>query len=398
MKADFQISYFLWKARKDKNGLIPLYIRSKQNSDKQISYNTGMKLTSDEWKRYKKNKPAELMTLERSIKETYKHLVADGHTPSLDLILKNLNTLKRPSDNSIVVWCDHYDKAEYSDGMRKAVRTVKSNITNFNEALTFDQLTQPRIKAFFDFLSKKGVANNSQYKRLRALVNVAHHANINCPTLTSYRLPYTKKNSIKTRLTWAEVKAVIGTPTETKLEGIAKDAFLLACFSGLRISDLLTLNVGELSNYYYERIQTKTGETVFVTIHKYNESLFKKYINTGIPYTRQRLSSALKKVLERSGLTKQISRKQDVGYKKKETILEKYKEISFHSGRRFYARLLNDLGLGSEIARDELGHGFKNITDLYAGSPDHMLRVARVRQAMKKIDKTLKQLALMKVA
>ena len=398
MKAEFQISYFLWKARKDKNGLIPLYIRSKQNSDKQISYNTGIKLTADEWKRYKKNKPANLMTLERSIKETYRHLVSDGHTPSLSLILANLNALKRPSDNSIVAWCDHYDKSEYSEGMKKAVRTVKSNITDFNEALTFDQLTQPRLKAFFDFLTKKGVANNSQYKRHRALVNVAHHANIQCPALATYRLPYTKKNAIKSRLTWAEVKAVISTPTETNLEAVAKDTFLLACFTGLRISDLLTLNLGELHDYYYERIQTKTGETVFVTVHKYNEDLFKKYIPTGISYSRQQLSKALKKVLERSGMTKEISRKQDVGYKKKETILAKFKEIAFHSGRRFYARLLNDLGLGSEIARDELGHGFKSITDLYAGSPDHMLRVARVRKAMLKAEKTLKELALMKVA
>lgn len=402
MKAEFQVTYFLWKARADKNGLAPVYIRSKQNSEKQISYNTGVKIHPQQWNKKKnepKNKPAPLIELEGKLKATYKDLTSQGHEPDLTLLLKHLNDTRKPTDKGIVAWCDDYEKGQYSPGQKKAVRTLKSNIEDFNKGLTFDRLTKPRLKAFFEHLTERQVANNSQYKRLRALVNVANHANIDLPHLNSYQLPYETKNALKTRLTWAEVKAIMKTEIKNDLEQVATDVFLLACFSGLRISDILSLNRGELSDYHYERVQTKTKMPVLVTIHKFNKDLFEKYIQTGVPYTRQRLSDALKDVLERSGLTKDVVKVQAVGYSHKETVKAKYEEISFHSGRRFYSRLLNDLGLGGEIARDELGHGFKNITDLYAGSPEHTYRVARVRKAMESLEETLEQLAgLMKVA
>ena len=87
------------------------------------------------------------------------------------------------------------------------------------------------------------------------------------------------------------------TETNTGLEAVSKDVFLLACFSGLRISDLLTLNRGELHDYHYQRIQTKTKREVLVTVHKHNLDLFKKFIDNGVPYSRQKLSDSLKYVL-----------------------------------------------------------------------------------------------------
>ena len=209
---------------------------------------------------------------------------------------------------NIAAWCDDYEKGQYSEGQKKAVRTLKTNVEGFHKGLTFDRLTKPKLKAFFEYLTKQGVANNSQYKRLRALVNVTNHANIDLPHLTNYKLPYETKNALKTRLTWAEVKAIMQTETNTELEAVSKDVFLLACFSGLRISDLLTLNRGELHDYHYQRIQTKTKREVLVTVHKHNLDLFKKFIDNGVPYSRQKLSDSLKYVLDRSGLTKRCNK------------------------------------------------------------------------------------------
>ena len=103
--------------------------------------------------------------------------------------------------------------------------TTEKTDKGFHPGLTFDKLTKPKLKDFFKYLTKKGVANNSQYKRLRALVNVANHANIECHHLANYELPYETKNALKTRLAWHEVKAIMNTETKTNLEGIAKDVF-----------------------------------------------------------------------------------------------------------------------------------------------------------------------------
>lgn len=407
MKAEFQVTYYLRETRKGKDGLLPVYIRSNQNSKTRIHHNTGVKLLKSQWnfgtkqrpKNEPKNKPAGLLELEGNLKATYRDLIAQGYEPNLNDLLQHLHDVRKPTDKGIIAWCDDYLKANYSEGKKKAVRTLKSNIEGWNKGMTFDKLTRPRLKHFFEHLTEKNVANNSQYKRLRALVNVCGHANIDLPHLTNYEMPYSTQNALKVRLNWPEVKAVMNTEPENKLEAIAKDVFLLACFSGLRISDILSIKQGELHDYHYERIQIKTGQPVLVTLHKYNTDLFKKFIETGIPYTRQTLSESLKDVLERSGMTKEVVKRQRVGDNFKETVTKKFKEISFHSGRRFYSRLLNDLGLGGEIARDELGHSFKNVTELYAGNQEHAYRVARVRKAMESLEETLEQLAgLMKVA
>ena len=408
MKAEFQITYFLWKARKDKSGIAPVYVRSKQNSDRQISYNTGVKVHPTLGWHPRKNEPKskadKLLKLEKDLKATYKDLVAQGNEPTLTDLLAHLNDLKKPTDKGIVAWCDDYLNSPYSEGQKKAVRTLKFNLVGddetqgFNKSLTFDKLTKPRIKSFFEHLTTQGVANNSQYKRLRALINVANHANIDLPQLNSYKMPYSTVNAQKARLAWPEVKSVMDTEPETHLEQVAKDVFLLACFSGLRIGDILDIEQGELSKFHYEKEQIKTRLPVLVTVHKYNEGLFKKYASKGIGYTRQTLSSTLKPLLERSGLTKNTKRVQAVGSGFKSSTKPKFEEISFHSGRRFYARLLNDLGLGGEIARDELGHSYKTVTELYAGSPEHSFRVARVRKAMESLEEKMEELALMMVA
>lgn len=401
MKSEFKVSYFLWLARKDKDGLAPVYIRSKQNAAKQIAHNTGIRLHPQQWNKKRsepKNKPAVLLELERKLKDTYRDLADQGFEPTLASLLEHRNDRRRPSDKNVVTWCEDYIKAPYSPGQKKAVATLKTNLENFHKGITFDRFTKPRLKAFFEHLTEKGVANNSQYKRLRALVNVANHSGVDYPSITTYKMPYETRNALKVRLSWPEVSAIKGAEAKTILEQTAKDCFLMAAFSGLRISDILSLNKGELHDYHYERVQTKTKTPVLVSIHKHNEQLFKKYIADGIPYSRQQLSKALKEVMKRSGLDKQVTRIKQVGNNFKEVSAEKYREISFHSGRRFYSRLLNDLGLGGEIARDELGHNFRSVTELYAGSPDHVQRVARVRKAMETMEDTLKELSLMKVA
>lgn len=209
MKSEFKISYFLWKSREDKNGLIPVYIRSMQNSTKQHSINTGVKLLKDQWnfgtkkrpKNEPKNKPAKLIELEAKLKETYRDLSSQGHEPDLSQLMTHLNDVKKPRNQSIVSWCTDYDQAKihnkkkeiyepkYSEGKRKAVRTLKTNIQGFSAGLTFDKLTTPQIDKFLDYLTGQDVANNSQYKRLRAFVNVAKHAGIDCLALTNYKMP-----------------------------------------------------------------------------------------------------------------------------------------------------------------------------------------------------------------
>lgn len=396
IKSTLKISY--WR-RPNKEGFA-VWVKSKQNSEKQIAYHTGVNILKGQWDK-KKNKPkdlpAKLQELERDLKATYAQMYSEGHAPTLKDVWEARNDPKKPQGQRITDWCDDYLTGEYSEGQKKAVATIKSNIIEFAPSLTFDRLRTPQIKEFFQWLTKKKVANNSQHKRLLALRHVATHAGVDAPELKAYKLPYSTVNAMTPRLTWPEVRQVIKTETKSDIEKAAKEVFLLCCFSGLRIEDILNPIDNKIHPSYYSAIMRKTKKEVYVTRHKYNENLFA--LVGKVKYSRQRLSSALDGLLDRAGLTDEVTIIRNIGPRQEVVKVPKFKAIAFHSGRRFYSRLLNDLGLGQEIARDELGHTFKSVTELYAGSPEHALRISRVRSAMEGLEKKMQELsALMKVA
>lgn len=402
MKADFTVTYFLWTARKGKDGLAPVYLSSKQNSKKLIRYNTGVRIHPSAWSKARKepkSKPAALLELEGRLKKAYRELREQGMAPSLSDLLKYSGTT-RPTGQVISEWCDDYQKGSYSGAMKHDVRSLKSCLDQFRPGLTFQQLNRQTLRAMFEDFTARGMANNSQAKRLSSLRNVADHAEADCPDLAKFELPYRSGDAFQVRLTWQEVQAIEKVEPVSKVETAAKLVFMLACFSGLRISDLLTIRKGTLHATYYERLQTKTKRPVYVTVHARNEKLFRQLYSHPVTYVRQGLSEALKDLMQRAecpSLMAPATKLQHVGHEHREVTKPKYAWLSFHSARRFYARLLADLGLDDEIKRDELGHTYGNITALYAGSPTHALRIARVCKAMDGMEERLKELEALKV-
>lgn len=404
MKSSFKITYYLRTKAKDKENRMPLYIRSQQNSKKLHVFNTGVKLLKSQWYGGKpKNEDAKLMELTRKIQDTYRYLLEKGYRPDLKMIIENLNVKKPSNSEKIVDKCQEYidNEKQGSEGIKKAVKTLKTNLEDFDINITFDSIKRTKIEAFLGYLRDKGVANNSQYKRIRALINVARYANKDLPELYNFKMRDSglkTKNANRPRLNWQEVRSIMKTDPMTKMEETAKDLFILSCFSGLRISDLLTLQDGKLTENYFEKEQIKTNESVFITVHKWNSDLFKKYIKIPVKCSEQRLRDSLKSIFKRAGIDELCTYTKFVGKKAMKVKAEKYKTISFHAGRRFYARILEDVGCGGEIKRDELGHDFKSLADRYSGSPDHIYRIKRVQKAMNDLEKTQEHIAVMQVA
>jgi integrase len=402
----FDVSFYL--GRPDKTGRFQVFVGSKQNTDMTIRMFTDVKVYEHEWKYAKKGSTkgmlkapssdrTSLEQLKVRLENAYSDLCEQGQVPNLRDIWNHAPE-NIPSDDKILPWIEKYLKSK--GAKTKPVTSMKFHLEKFNRNLVFQKLNNRTMKDFLDKMIENGLSNNTAYKMLLALQIVCRYAvtyNIHVrPEVFDYKMPYSTKNGSVARLTWAEVKAVMDVDV-VGMEALAKDVFLIACFTGLRISDILTIHEATLGNFHLELQQEKTNEPVLITLHKYNEALVRKYHPTGIKYTRQILSDHLDKVLQKAITGDFIIRRSKGNEIKKDTV-EKWKAIAFHSGRRFYARLLNDLGLGMEIARDELGHSHGSVTEIYAGSPDHAQRVARVRQAVGKLEKTMKQLALMKVA
>lgn len=377
IKPIFKVSFFLWKQRTDKDGNIPVYISSRQNSKKLSLYNTGVKVKSHQWDN-KSGQPVEdievLTKLKNKLQTAYRVLVERGEVPTLPDLLK-AQDLKPDSEKTIVDYCDEYianKQGRYSAGTIKAVHTLRTNLKEWRPLVTFAGL-KPR--EYLDFLISKRVQNNSASKRITALKLVAIHAEK--PLIPAGKIG-NAKNVMVPRLTLDEVRRITKAEPSTEIEKVAKNVFMLACFSGLRIGDLMSLDEGTLEKTYYRRTQGKTDKEVLVTLHKYNTTLFKHIIQQGVPYSRQRLSGALNHIFKKAGIDEKITRTIYIGGKREKEVKEKWECIAFHSGRRFYARFLTDLGVNPESVRDELGHGFENITAHYAGHAEHKSRVKEV--------------------
>jgi integrase len=404
----FEVHYIIRKDLKSKkDGTVPVFARSRVNSSKLILKATGVKVKPGDWSDPKQRSKSDadvntrLNDLEKRLKASFEELKNDGFVPTLEMCW-NYQPSEKHKAKTIIDWAELYlKKSKASVGQRRGVKTMIHRLDLYNPKLRFTQCTGTVLTAFVDHMNSRGVQNNSAYKSLRALHVVAKFADQdNAADLLRFKMPYKTKNGTVTRINWSEVKIILATKTETPLEKLALDVFEIACFTGLRISDILSLPDGDLSSgWYYEKIQEKTGEPVFITTHDRNRALLSNYYEKGINYSRQKLGDALKDVLERSELNKKVTRIIHVGSSLKKEIDEKWNKITFHSGRRFYASLLSELGLSTQIIADELGHTTRTVTEHYVGSAEHRLRIKLVRDAVSGMEKRLEELeSLMKVA
>lgn len=106
MKNYFNITYFLALGRADQSGMAPVYIRSKQNSCKQIMYSLGFKVHPMQWDKKKnepKHKPDALIDFETRLKEIYEELIEKmGMEPTLNDLIVHLNDPRKVPGKNVI--------------------------------------------------------------------------------------------------------------------------------------------------------------------------------------------------------------------------------------------------------------------------------------------------------
>lgn len=167
-----------------------------------------------------------------------------------------------------------------------------------------------------------------------------------------------KPESVREYLTLEEIRTLIATPCSHES---AKQAFLFACFTGLRISDIETLDWSQIR-------RNDDGWQVQARMHKNRRLIY-------IPLTENALAwlpSPMKKegriwdLLSRPKLREAIAR-----WVKGASI---GKHITFHSSRHTYATLLLTYGADIYTVSSLLGHASVNTTQIYAKIVDENRR------------------------
>lgn len=134
-----------------------------------------------------------------------------------------------------------------------------------------------------------------------------------------------------------------------KREALVRDWFILDCYTGLRVSDLLILNDKNRNGQYITIVNRKTDTKVVIPLHKYIRQILKKYKGFPPPVTDVEINRTIKIVAARAGIRDQVLYSITKGGKRVDHYVKKYEMISNHTARRSFITNLRKNGVADSI-------------------------------------------------
>ena len=245
-------------------------------------------------------------------------------------------------------------------------------------------------KEFLEFLTDiqdLSINTKGMYiKRLKTIVKSAEDSGLKV-NVDYRKLKGFQDENIVTYLTFDEIEQIIDAEMPTKRLKIAKDWFIISCFTAQRISDLFRLSKKNIQNIeggeYIVLRQYKTKKYVEIPIHYHVKSILKKHngfpkkISENEQSNRSLLSSAIKEVCRISKIRENVRGR----YNGVIGIYPKWKLISNHTGRRSFACNFHNLkDWSNKSIMDITGHDNESSFYTYIDKSDST--VARLNRSL----------------
>jgi integrase/recombinase XerD len=328
------------RKRKNKDGTTTLYldIYNKGNRTKEILKNLKLEkgnTISDRNDNKEKENLARTICLNRALE-----LEANKYNVETDL---NKNT-------RIIEWMDSYISKYNKNDLRNIIG-AKNRFKMFLDEkkmadITFGNLTPLLIEEFVEYLESKskGEGAKSYYARFKKMIVYAYKKKILKENILDFvdKTPRGKSKE-KDTLTKTEIELCLNTPI-SNLE--IRNAFLFACLTGLRFSDikdLKWLNI-DLNNKQLKKTQLKTKTSVFVKLNKSaliilgNKPEDSNTIVFKLP-SANAVNKAIKKWIKSAGIQK---------------------EITFHNARHSFGTNLAENKIDGLSISQMMGHANQN--------------------------------------
>lgn len=272
---------------------------------------------------------------------------------------------------------DYTDKyievdAHLSASSNRAKKNLRARIREYllyicNEQLPLHKVDKDFCKGFIAFLKtctynngKKTLGQTTQRMFINRFGSIMESAireglvSQNPFKLLDKKEKPQKKSAEKEFLTIDELKRVMDTPCRYP---IVKRAFLFCCFTGLRFSDMRTLEWKHIhesadnKSCYIEKEQVKTGNTVVVPLSAEalkwmpEQQNDKKLVFHELKITQTTVEVVLKEWMEEAGIQK---------------------HITYHCSRHTAATMWLTLGANLYVVSKLLGHRSIKVTEVYA--------------------------------
>lgn len=216
----------------------------------------------------------------------------------------------------------------------------------------FADVSPEWIHKFRDYLKKQGLAANSiatYLDTMKTALNTAVKARIIHQNPFMFADKIQRKRTHRTHLTIEEVRLLTSTPC-TQPE--VKRAFLFACLTGLRISDIRELRWKDIRTDGLHFIQKKTGDYTFVPLSDDARNLLgssdnerKRATVFTLPFSDDMFNRYLSRWAKAAGLDK---------------------HVTSHVARHTFATMLVTEGVELYAVQHLLGHRDVKVTQQYA--------------------------------
>lgn len=252
---------------------------------------------------------------------------------------------------------EDYEKGVNRKGRRGIESTKATYLTALGRLEDYNNQRKTPISSFDDFNKRffvdftsylygysygktgKHYTQNTIVNTLKVIKNLLHRAYDNEMTTNNYFMKFqtTLPSDVSEQiyLQEKEISKLSKVKTENDREREVRDAFVIACYTALRISDLQQLNKAVICKGVISLYQKKTKELVEIPILKEIAPLITYYQEVGFPVINKMKANKIIKVLAaRCGINEKVSRKEQRGGETTIVAVPKYELISFHTARR----------------------------------------------------------------
>jgi integrase len=387
------VSYYLSREKKDKKGRAQIMLQCVHNGQR-FRYYTGEKIDPIFWSKSKKNpiKPSynddgTLHTYLKNLEAKIINIVVDykgtDRTLTIDMLkTKFLEESVSDPDKSFLALFNQFITSSEINRAKGTTKNYKNSLyylTEFQKEKNFDYQFDAINMAFYDqyvdyLITKKHLSNNTVGRVIKVLktflnwsIDNKYNHNLEYKKFKVAReeieIIYLTDSELKslydlkiTDEVLAQVKEELKLPITKHFLERAKDLFCFGCFTGLRFSDITSMDKNNIKEDEIQIRTQKTKDMLSIPLIPQAASILKKYDNSLPVISNQKLNQAIKALGKVAKIKQEVAIQRYRGAKRLDSKIPKHKLITTHTARRTFITLSLEKGIRPEVVMSITGH------------------------------------------
>ncbi len=317
-----------------------------------------------------------LRSFKQRIEDIVNQCLTNNQNPTASLV-KQLYTQKQNAVASTSIsffdYCDQYIEQSKKHKCHSTIKTYTTVVNKLLQYQSYSNVTLHwqsfNLSFYYDFLhfytSVQSYHTNGFGRAIRILKGILNDAfDNNIHQNVAYKHKNFKVLSEEVNniyLSEDELKRIIDLDLShnTTMQSV-RDCFIIGCYTGLRFSDISSLNKEQISNNTIKIKTQKTDQWITIPLLEPVRNIMTTYrlSSNGFPHVCNSLTmnKYLKQIGELAGLNEVVIKVRSKGVSRVEQRFAKYQLITTHTARRSFATNLFKKGVPCRVIMLITGH------------------------------------------